>query len=248
MFEPASRPKITSSGCRRSALPITFGHDDVALELVDAEEEEHDPNGRERVHDERVDRRRHRTEPRTEVWQHLGQRHPAAEDERVGLSVRQQPGDAEDVEPEPRARADDQRRAQSGLARTETSACSIRDTSGRPPCGGKRRSTKPAEPLHADQHVDRDDEDQHSRRRAPGRSRWRRLRRSRRSGWCTCRRRALRIRCTIRCPLFSILIERRWCVLSQCWRRSTSRSAETWWVCPCSTVKYALKRSAAVFV
>ena len=59
--------------------------------------------------DECVDRRRHAAEPRPEVGQDLGQRDPAAEDERIRLPVRQQAGEPERVQAEPGARADDQR-------------------------------------------------------------------------------------------------------------------------------------------
>ncbi len=43
-------------------------------------------------------------------------------------------------------------------------------------------------------------------------------------------------------------MRRRWWVSSQCCSRLTSRSAEVKWLRPCGTVKYSLKRSAAVFV
>ena len=49
-----------------------------------------DPDDRERVHDERVDRGRDRPEPGPEVGQHLGQRDPGAEEQRVGVGVGQQ--------------------------------------------------------------------------------------------------------------------------------------------------------------
>ena len=76
--------------------PHHLRHDDVTLDLVDAEEEQHDPDHRERMHDERVDHRRDRAEPRAEIGQHLGQRHPGAEEKRVGVGAGQKPGDAED--------------------------------------------------------------------------------------------------------------------------------------------------------
>ena len=61
---PASSPKITSSGCSRSALPITFGTTMWPSIWWIAEEEQHDPDHRERMDDERVDHRRDRAEPR----------------------------------------------------------------------------------------------------------------------------------------------------------------------------------------
>src|SRR5690349_24395242 len=66
-------------------------HDDVTLDLLDAEEEERDPDRGERMHDERVDERRRRAEPRAEIRDHLRERDPCAEEQRVLLRVRKQP-------------------------------------------------------------------------------------------------------------------------------------------------------------
>ena len=84
--KPTSRPKITSSGCSRSALPITFGttmwpsiwwmpRKSSVTQMIEVG-----------CDDERVDAGGNRAEPRAEVRQHLGQRHPRAEDERVVLA------------------------------------------------------------------------------------------------------------------------------------------------------------------
>ena len=73
-------------------VPHHLRDDDVALDLLDAEEEERHPERRERMHDERVDERRRSAEPRAEVGDHLRQRDPRAEEECVLLRVRQQAG------------------------------------------------------------------------------------------------------------------------------------------------------------
>ncbi len=65
-------------------------HDDVALDLVDAEEEQRNPERRDRMHDKRVEERRDRAEPRPEVRDHLGDGGQRAEQQRVLLPVRQQ--------------------------------------------------------------------------------------------------------------------------------------------------------------
>ena len=77
---PASRPKMTSSGCSRSALPITFGTTMWPSIWWIPRKSSTTQIDRERMDDERVDHRRDRAEPRAEVRQHLGQRHPRAEE------------------------------------------------------------------------------------------------------------------------------------------------------------------------
>src|SRR5437016_4485600 len=67
--------------------PHDLRHDDVALELLDAEEEERDPERRERVLDERVQHRRDGAEPRPDVRDQLGESRPRAERGRVLLAV-----------------------------------------------------------------------------------------------------------------------------------------------------------------
>ena len=93
-------------------------HDDVALELLDAEEEQRDPERRERMLDERVQHRRDRAEPRPDVRDELGDGRPRAERGRVLLPVREQADHPEDPEPEPDAHADDQREQELALARS----------------------------------------------------------------------------------------------------------------------------------
>ena len=113
-------------------------HHDVALDLVDrrgrAASTQMIEGGCTTIG---VDADRDRAEPRPEVRQHLGQRHPGAEDERVVLGVRQQAGDAEDVDAEPGARADDQADSSACPRTYDASALSIRRSSG--PSPGLRR-------------------------------------------------------------------------------------------------------------
>ena len=54
--------------------------DDVTLDLVDEDEEARDPEERDRVDDERVERRGHGREPRPDVRDHLGNGDPGAEE------------------------------------------------------------------------------------------------------------------------------------------------------------------------
>ncbi len=99
--------------------PHHLRHDDVALDLVDAEEEQHHPDRRERVHDERVDQRRDRAEPRARGTGSTSvSATQRAEEQRVVVRAGQEPGDAEDPEAEPGARADDQAEQRPGRART----------------------------------------------------------------------------------------------------------------------------------
>ena len=69
---------------------------------------------RDRVDDERVDDRRDRAEPRPEVRDQLRQRDPGAEEQRVFLRPPTQPSEAEQLQADSRARADDQREEQPG--------------------------------------------------------------------------------------------------------------------------------------
>jgi hypothetical protein len=130
-----------------------FRHHHVALDLLDAEEEERDPERRDRVHDERVDDRRNRAEPRPEVRDHLGQRThaPNSSAYRCPLDSADGPGAWKPT----RARADDQ--AQRHPPRTyETRADSTLKINARlPGRGGKRRSIR--RPSRTGRrHVDRD--------------------------------------------------------------------------------------------
>ena len=59
--------------------------DDVALDLVDEDEERRHPEERDRVDDQRVDRGRHRREPGADVRDHLDHRCPEPEQEGVPL-------------------------------------------------------------------------------------------------------------------------------------------------------------------
>ncbi len=134
-------------------------HEDVALELLDAEEEERDPERRERVLDERVQHRRDRAEPRPDVRDELGEGRPRAERRRVLPAVRHQAHHPEDPQPEPDAQADDQREQELALDVTrhrllhphDQPAATVRWEA---PVDGLR------EPLHVEQHVDRDDDEE----------------------------------------------------------------------------------------
>ena len=66
-------------------------HDDVALDLVDEDEERQHPERRDRVDDERVDHGRDGREPRADVRDHLDHRRPDAEEQRVPLGARHEP-------------------------------------------------------------------------------------------------------------------------------------------------------------
>ena len=81
----------------------------MPLDLVDAEEEQKDPERRHRVHDEGVDERRNRAEPRPEIGDQLRDRHPGTEHERVLLAAGQCADRAEEPDADAGARPDDQR-------------------------------------------------------------------------------------------------------------------------------------------
>ena len=68
--------------------PHHVRHDDVPLDLVDPEEQERDPERGDRMDDDRVDKRRKRTEPGAEVWDQLGDGHPRAEEDGVRVRAR----------------------------------------------------------------------------------------------------------------------------------------------------------------
>ena len=115
------------------------------------------------MHDEPVDERRQRAEPRAEVRDHLGQRDPRAEEQRVLLRVRQQPGRGEDPDPDARADADDQReRELPAHVRRER----VLHAAEQRQLATSRRIAavdRAAEPLHVEEHVDRDHDQQHDR-------------------------------------------------------------------------------------
>src|SRR5689334_6470773 len=61
---------------KAQGAPHHLRYHDVALELLDAEEQQRDPERRERVLDERVQHRRDRAEPRPDVRDELGEGRP----------------------------------------------------------------------------------------------------------------------------------------------------------------------------
>ena len=133
-------------------------HDDVALELLDAEEEQRDPERGERVLDERVQHRRDRAEPRPDVRDELGDGRPRAERERVLAAVRQQADQPEDPEPEPDAHADDQREQELAL---DVARDRLLHPHDQPAAAVRREASVDGlrQPLHVEQHVDRDDDE-----------------------------------------------------------------------------------------
>ena len=103
------QPEDHQQGVQPQRAAHHVRHDHVALDLVDAQEEQQDPQRGERIHDEGVDERRDRTEPWTEVRDQLRDRHPRAEYERVLLPARERPDGAEQPDADAGTRPDDQR-------------------------------------------------------------------------------------------------------------------------------------------
>ena len=68
--------------------PHDVRHDDVALDLVNPEEEQDDPDRRERVHDELVEERRQGAQPRAEIRDQLRHGHPRAEQDGIAVGAR----------------------------------------------------------------------------------------------------------------------------------------------------------------
>src|SRR5262249_60773176 len=99
--------------------PQRASHDvrnhDVALDLMDDEEEDDHPDDGDRVHDERIDHRGNRAEPGAEIRDQLGHAGPDPEQERVTVGARQEPGRPQDPHADSHARADDQRHEQLAL-------------------------------------------------------------------------------------------------------------------------------------
>ena len=179
---------MTSSGCRRSALPITFGTTMCPSIWWMT---------RKRIITQiseigwtttRVDRRRDRAEPGPEVRDQLRHGDPRAEQERVLVRSRDQPGHPEHPHSHSGARPDDQRdqhlalhvaddrvlhpheqRLRPGMGWEPSIERRARTWRGRAACRSRRRARR-------------------SRRRAASRSRAPLPRRSSRPGSCTCRR------------------------------------------------------------
>ena len=133
--------------------------DDVALDLVDEDEEREHPEHRDRVDDEGVDRGRDGREPGPDVGDHLDHGRPDAEQERVLVGPRHEPGAAEDPHADPGAEADHGREDQlpAHVARER-----LLDPQRQRQAGSRWKAAvdEPLEPLHVEQHVDRDDDDQ----------------------------------------------------------------------------------------
>ena len=113
------------------------------------------------MNDERVGERRDRAEPRAEIRNDLGDGDDDTEEQRVLLCVRQQTERRQHPETEPGARADDQReqRLPSNVRRERVLHAAQQCVFAR-----SRRIApvdRAAETLHVEQHVDRDDDQQH---------------------------------------------------------------------------------------
>src|SRR5438067_3826919 len=134
-------------------------HDDVSLELLDAEEEERDPERRERVLDEGVEHRRSRAEPRPDVGNELRHAGPGAECRRVLPAVRHQPEQPEDPKAHAATHADDQREEELALDVARHRLLHPHDQ----PAATVRREApihRVGQTLHVEQHVDGDDDDE----------------------------------------------------------------------------------------
>ena len=77
------------------STPHHFRDDDVTFDLMDRQEQQYDPDRRNGIDDERVQKRRNRAEPGSQVWNELGDRDPRTKEQRVLLSVREPPEHAE---------------------------------------------------------------------------------------------------------------------------------------------------------
>ena len=147
--------------------PHHLRHDDVPLDLVDEQEEDDHPHRRERMDEERVENRRHRPEPRAEVGDQLHQRHPRAEEERVA-AAREPAEHAEHPQPDAGARADDQREQHLPLHVADERTLDARHERLGPRVRPEPPVHRGGEPLHVEQHVDRDHDDQHAAEEEPG--------------------------------------------------------------------------------
>src|SRR5438477_338518 len=136
--------------------PHHLWHNDVTLELLDPEEQQGHPQRREWVLDQRVQHRRRGPEPRAEVRDQLGEGRPGAERRGVLPSVRHQPDNPEEPQADSYADADDQRDEELPLDVARDRPFHPHDQ----PAAPLRREASVEgvrEPLHVEQHVDRDD-------------------------------------------------------------------------------------------
>ena len=141
------------------SAPHHLRHDHMPLELLDAEEEKRDPERGERVLHERVQHRRSCPEPRPDVRDELGECRPRSERGGVLPAVGHEPYHPEDPQPKADAHADDQREEELALDVARDRLLHAHDQPASPvrresPVDGLRQ------PLHVEQHVDRDDHDQ----------------------------------------------------------------------------------------
>src|SRR5690242_68749 len=136
-----------------------LGHNDMPLELLNPEEEKRDPERRERVLHEGVQHRGDRTQPGPDVWDELGEGRPRAERGGVLPAVRHGAHHPEDPEPEPDAHADDDREQELAL---DVARDRLLHPHDQPAAAARRESSIDGigQPLHVEQHVDRDDDQQ----------------------------------------------------------------------------------------
>src|SRR6266480_3202172 len=124
------------------------------------------------MHDEGVDERRNRPEPRTEKRNQLGDRDPRAEHERVLLPVRQRTDHAEHPKPDSRARADDQRHERLRLHVARQGALHAHQQRFRARMRWEAAVERTGEPREVEEHVDRDNQDDdHTEEQLPNRDR-----------------------------------------------------------------------------
>ena len=90
------QPEDDEQRMQAQRAPHHLRDHDVALHLVDPEEQQEHPDRGDRVHDERVEERRNRAEPRTEIRNQLRDRNPGTEEQRVLLAVRKPAEHAEE--------------------------------------------------------------------------------------------------------------------------------------------------------
>ena len=135
---------------------------DVALDLVDEQEERGDPEHAHRIDEQGVDHRRDGREPGADVRDHLDERRPEAEEQRVLVGALDEAGLAEDPHPDPRARPDHRREDRLPLdVPPERGLDLLRERW--PTVRREARVDRAFQPWHVQEHVDRDDDDQDRR-------------------------------------------------------------------------------------
>ena len=232
------QPEDHEQRMQSQRVPHHLRDHDVALDLVDREEEQHDPDGRQRVDDQRVEDGRDRAEPRAEVGDQLGDGDPRAEEERVRLEARRQPTDrAEQPQPDARARADDRRHEQLALHVAADRASMLRQQRRLSWCRREAPVDRAVQPVEVEEHVDRHDEHEHEPEEEARRPRAPRPRPSRSPCACTFSTSRSRAGRRSRVPAARSGSDRAGGSSSQSWSRSTSRSAPVSPVRPFSFVR-----------